>query len=302
MPNNIENQDNTLPPGVFPDYDSFRKAEGISPEEYLEMQHVMDTEGISAHDARNRALGEPALGIGGLFNGVDPVSTEELPEISRPERFETVKQLHSFFPTSLRELSEIITIEAFTEQKGGVAKHLAEIARHQVKHGYDPAATTTSVVAGYARFAQSARTDLTNLSQLSEELSGVKGNNFQRLDPGCVQTVPGLLVRYLDWQAFARGEHDSREIYPLVRYTDKVPLDPVEYRRQDPSTKMRKYVDTRLASLRLDEARKVCDQAVSDRQAAAAYWTSQLGDIQRHSTGAARVVANGALRKLGMQL
>ncbi len=295
---NQHNQSHLSDGSPFPNYDDPREFPDLSPAQQAQMDHLMDTQGLSAYEARLRALGQPIVGESDVELGLPDEDTETLPEIERLERFETVKQQHGFYPASLRELSEVTTIDAFSEKQWGVSKHLGEIAQHQIKHGYDPDASAQSVVTEYARFAHNARSEATRLMQLAAELAEVDAHTFSTLNPDHAVTAPGLLVRFLDWEDFARGDHESDELYPLVRYTDNVALDPREFGRQNPSRPMRDYIDSRLSSLRLDQARKSTQRAIQDRQAALSYWQTQLEGIQQYSTGPARVIAASELDKL----
>lgn len=278
-----------------PDYDDVTTFADLSPPEEAEMVHILDTEGISAEEARRKALGVPAVSTSFEMNASD------LPEISRLERFATVKENHGFFPLSLRQISEVITLDAFESVPGGAAKHLAEIAVHQGKHDASPTKATMSVVAEYGKCASSARSDVTALAQLHSELKNAEAHPFTTVGDYAV-TARGLLVRHFDLEALAKGKLSPFAPSPISGYSGHVEIDPREYARQNPDRQLQEYIDRRLSGIRLDEAYKATGRAIEDRKAAKEYWVEQLMTIHKHTVGPAQVVAMSALEKLGVKV
>ena len=252
----------------------------------------MDTQGISAY--MGRAL------VRGSYPKAPEVAPDDLGEIARLDRLQIVKETQGFYPTSLRELSEVFTALDYAERPGGIARHLAEIARHQVKHEADPVKAAVRITTEYAQYARQARNNLTGLLQNRQEVADSAQNPFCSA-AGLLITRPGLAVRFADIDHLARTQSiDAIGHYPLIRYTQGHAEAMQGYVMQDPPRHFAEYIKGRLGKIRVYEAKSLVDAAISDRAAAQRFWSKQLEAIAQHSTGAPRVVAKGALEKLGL--
>jgi hypothetical protein len=260
--------------------------------EERQVEHIMDTEGLSAYEARAKVVGYfPVQEQVSLHtDSTAPEEQNDLETIGRLQRLEIMKQDHGFYPTSLRELSEAFTVTAFDTKRGGAAKHLAEIARHQEKYDADPVKAAVSVTTEFGLYAQQARTDATALLQLKDELSVPDAHQFSAAEPLMV-TGRGLVARFIDLKELAalKGAGNS-EFDPLTVVSG--------YRGDQPTAQMAAHIRNQLKGLRLAEAKAVVDGAVSDQRARFDFWTQQVAAIRRHNTGASRIVATNILNKL----
>lgn len=266
--------------------------EPLTDTDWQKAETIMDQRGVSAYMGR------------ALVRGSYPIASESaqdgLGEIARLDRLQIVKETQGFYPTSLRELSEVFTALDFSEKPGGVAKHLVEIARHQVKHDADPVKAAVRVTTEYAGYAQNARNNLTGLLQNRQEIAGSLQNPLSSA-AGMLVTRPGLSVRFADINHLAHARSiDAIGHYPLARYAQGHAESLQGYVMQTPPRHFAEYVQERLGKLRVYEAKSLVEAAIADRAAAQKFWGTQLEAIARHNTGAPRVVARGALEKLGL--
>ncbi|MEO6513152.1 MAG: hypothetical protein ABIR37_00550 [Candidatus Saccharimonadales bacterium] len=262
----------------------------LTPDQEIDFEHAMDTEGLSAYDARARVLGY--YPVRDQITAPENQETQAQPDpetVERLQRLEIMHRDYGFYPTSLRELSESFSVKDFDEKRGGAAKHLAEIARHQEKHEADPVKAAISVTTEFGHYARQARTDATALMQLKEELSTADAHPFSRTEPWAV-SGRGQLVRFMDLRLFAESQT-----------ADRIGFDPLQaegYRSEQPNRDMSAHIEQQLRNLSLGEAQRILDNAIKDQSGRFKFWIEQVAAIKRHNTGASRVVAGVILDKL----
>ncbi len=232
---------------------------------------------------------------GELFTTAPANQQVDDPElIGAIERLDIIHHQEGFLPTSRRELNEAFSLLTFIGQPGGTAKHLAEISRHQAKHGADAPRTLRSVTAEYITYRRRSLADRSNLITLREELEDVKDTHRFSQAQGSMHTGLGQLARFMDLTKLAQQkDFASFPFSPLRRYTPTPGPDKYVMTQRDP------IVDARIAEvvapLRKWEAERWVDAAIEDQAKRHDFWSARLQEVAQHQTGQVRAMARQAL-------
>lgn len=217
------------------------------------------------------------------------------------DRLRIMQLEEGFSPSTRGELNEAYSLKAFIGTPGGTAKHLAEVARHQTKYGADPTKTATSITRDYILYAGGARTDLTMLTTLQEELHEMRDENpLAAVNRELIATGLGQLVRYKDLRELAESKDFTRFPFsPLRPYSNKLPRTYDPYVQPTPNPQVQERIDAVLATTRVWEAKREVASAIEEQRQRHAFWLARLHEVEKGQTGIVRTVARTALERLG---
>lgn len=227
---------------------------------------------------------------------------EMVPEVVPPlDRLRIMQLEEGFSPSTRGELNEAYNLKAFMGTPGGTAKHLAEVARHQTKYGADPIKTATSITRDYILYAGGARTDLTMLTTLQEELQEMSdANPLATVDRERLATGLGQLVRHKDLRELATSKDFTRFPFsPLRPYNKKLPRTYDPYVQPEPKPEVQARIDAVLSTTRVWEAKREVVSAIEEQRQRHAFWLARLQEVEKGQTGMVRTVARSALQRLG---
>jgi hypothetical protein len=236
-----------------------------------------------------------------MANGVDILPLlPETPQMATERLFE-VSQAAGFLATSRTELNEAYTLLDITE----TVTHLDEIRLHQKRHDVpDPMEAVRSIVTGYRDFARRARFDRTALWNLDDELAARRSATpitaLAHLDlPGGNLSGVPQLVRYRDLHMHAEGKPLGKDaFFPLYPYHDGKHRALDAYTVAKPGPQAQARIETVTKAVRLHEARKLVNPALTDQQNRADFWTDRLLRARLHPMVTA--TANAMLRSLSI--
>jgi hypothetical protein len=252
---------------------------------------------MATHPSEQLALFQPGV--------TDPTRVGDAEVVPILDRLRIVQMENGFSPSTRGELNEAFNLKAFAVEPGGTAKHLAEVARHQVKYGYEPGTTTTSITRDYVSYARGALTDKTMLTTLKEELAELDGANPLSAVPQTrLATGLGPLVRYKDLRLL--GETKDFSLFPfspLRPYNKNLPrtYDPYAQIENVPPA-VADRVGKVLSTTRVWEAQREVELAIAEQGSRHDFWVARLGEVRRHQTGVTRAVAAQALEGFGVEL
>lgn len=217
------------------------------------------------------------------------------------DRLRVLQLEDGFSPSTRGELNEAFNLKAFIGTLGGTAKHLAEVARHQDKYLADPVKAATSITRDYVLYAGGARTDMTMLTTLGEELQDLTGENpLSTIKQERLATGLGQLVRYKDLRELAATkDFDRFSFSPLRPYNKRQPRTYDPYVQTNPSPQVQAHIEQVLANTRVWEAKREVAAAIDEQRHRYDFWMARLHEIRQFQTGTVRAVAAQALERLG---
>jgi hypothetical protein len=236
-----------------------------------------------------------------MAHGADTLPlVSETPQMATERLFE-VSQVAGFLATSRTELNEAYTLLDVTD----TVTHLDEIRIHQKRYDVpDPMEAVRSVVTGYRDFARRAHFDKTALWDLDDELgarrSAIPITSLANLDlPGGHLSGVPQLVRYRDLHMHAEGKPLGKDaFFPLYPYHDSPHRALDAYTVARPGQQAQARIETVTKAVRLHEARKLVNPAITDQQNRADFWTDRLMRARLHPMVTA--TANAMLRSLSI--
>ncbi|MDB5181331.1 MAG: hypothetical protein JWP13_94 [Candidatus Saccharibacteria bacterium] len=228
----------------------------------------------------------------------------ELQNIGPFDRLEILQLDAEFLATSRDELNEAFSLLSFIDTPGGAATHLAEIARHQEKHGADPVKAQIRVTEEYVAYARKARSNRTSLRTLQEELEDMPEQHpFAHLDETRLYTGKGELVRYMDLRTLAFTKDISAFPFsPLRPYTkgQRGAHDP--YTVESPRAEVADRIREVLSSTRTHDAKDLVGEAINEQANRYTFWAERVHEIEAHQARAISLVARRSLHELGFRI
>jgi hypothetical protein len=230
--------------------------------------------------------------------------TAELQTIEVYDRLDILQHQAGFLATSREELNEAFSLLSFIDTAAGAAGHLAEVARHQEKHGADPVRAQLSVTDEYVGYARKARMDRLNLRTLQEELADMPGQHpFAHLNERQLYTGKGQLVRYMDLRELAhKKDADGFPFLPLRPYTKghRDAYDPYTVTKPRPDVAAR--ISEVLSRTRASDAKTLVAEAIQDQANRFTFWSERVQEIEAHQAQVISRVARRSLHELGFRV
>jgi len=236
----------------------------------------------------------------GLYDLPEPVvqtevegselDASDLDSANRAARMMQIKHQLGFYPQGKRELAQTFALgsDTYSHNRGGAAKFLNEVLRHQIKHApnhvddeppYDPEAALRSIVSEWGANIDSSRGAITALKFLREDIrASGEENRFAGL---------GNLSRVRDWRhqdwthraiAVMTRNHDADA---FVYDADEDTLD-VKYESSDPAI-MQREADY-LKSVRLGGTGKLLDGLIAAHADRLSFWLERVDEARAHNS------------------
>lgn len=200
-------------------------------------------------------------------------AAEVLPSLNRYERLEMLEITEGFLPTSLREVSEATSLEAFKGHPGGTAKHLQEVTLRQKQTGMaDPKRTGRRLTREYGSYAIDAKQRATAMGGLALKLQD-DINPELKLDRVFESTAPGLLDFLQDF--------DLRELRETGR-PDKIGYDPLKVNYTLDNHGIVFYLQEAMAVWRVQQLRKHLPGAIDRQVQRQIFWADRLEEVVKH--------------------
>lgn len=256
---------------------------------------AVDLDPVAAGIAATRAaLGTPTPPTDPLSRLIEhqkeryaPIATAELAPLDRFERLMVTRNTSDFMAASRAE--QVEAMQGSVPQPGGIAKHLAEVARRKVKEGdADPGRAPRAIVRSYIEWANDAVVAQAATQSVAEELAQ-DVNPELRLDRVFPAPEPRLLplLREVDLMTL-RETHD----------VNAIGYDPQKVDYSPENGGIMAHLEMAQEQWIVGKVRRLLPSVVSLQAARQAFWTAQLRDVAKHSPKQLAAIAHQGLEGL----